>query len=254
MTNPLKYNIGGKRVDRIEAMKHYVREAENFTEPTKSAFLNMLSEQFKNDQQMEKDANKFQTVGGPIIGVFLILIILYITIFTPYPSNYQAGVFWVVLALAAAFGTALIAGSIEYTNKIGIKAVGGTAMFCIMYFFVPTIYTKSTDNLRHKLTMYVVASDSSRLQRIDIDFNINEPSKLTDIVQNGLVSYTGRSSNIGSFTCYRKSDGRIFEKERCQDLADYEVLVIPDRITSRYPGKREAFLHYKPLADSLALQ
>jgi len=247
----LKYKVDGRELSRLEAIDYYTGLAEKYNEPEKSAFLRMISTEFANDQHMENTKSKWQTIGVPVLGVLLLLFSVYMAFLTPDPSQYQSGVLWVVVCLATAISSIMIAGSIEYTNKIGIKAVGGFAIFCIMYFFVPRIYDKTSNRPGGKLAMFVVSSDSSGLEEIDIDFDKNSPTGVTQVATNGLYVYGGAKTAGETYTCYRKSDGKIYTTEICRNINEYEVIMICDKVCEKFGNKRLAYIHFKKQADSI---
>jgi hypothetical protein len=252
MSKGLIYDIGGKKMSRIEAVEYYAEKAKNYSEPTRSFMLNTIYNEFKNDQQMENTKNKFQTIWSPIIGIAMLMLILYITIFTPYPSQYQATIFWLILALSMSISSVLIAGSLEYTNKIGIKAVGGFAIFCIMFFLVPKIYEKTGNEQTNKLTVFLITSDSKDIKKLDVDFDRNSSRKMADQSNKSLIAYLGSEITPLQFTCYRKSDGKIYTNESCSDVKEFEVLMICEQVSQKYSNKLQAFLHFKQIVDSIS--
>lgn len=184
MSSELRYNVNGKLVTRLEAIRFYTELARTYSEPEKSAFLLMIASQFKIDQTMENTKTKWETIIVPIIGILLLLFSVYMAFIIPNPTKYQSGVLWVLISFAAAISSYLIAGSIEYTNKMGIKAMGGFAMFIIMYFFVPKIYDKTNDDHTSKLEIFVITSISSNIEKINVDFDRNSSDKIRILLQN----------------------------------------------------------------------
>ena len=249
MRKSLRYNVGGSELSRLDAMKYYCDLAENYSEPTKAAFLNMINAEFSNDQDMDNSKTKFQTVGVPIIGIFLLLIILYITIFTPYPSQFQSSIFWVILSLAAAMSAVMITGNIHFAYGNFVKAGGAIAVFCIMYFFVPSIYDKTDNKISSKLSMTVVSSDSSGgIEKIIFDFDQNSSKKVTEVLSTALSDYLGLKISAKDFTYFRKSDGKIYTSETCNQLTELDFLVISNFLKRKFPNKRAVYNYYKAIS------
>jgi len=250
MSKYLKYSVGGKPVTRLEAIAYYTKQAENYAEPEKSAFLEMISQEFQNDRKMEKSRSVWETWVQGGVGIILLLFSVYMAFLVPNPTRYQSGVLWVLVAMAAALSIVLVTGSIEITNKWGIKAAGGCAIFVMMFFYVPKIYDK-TSHEQSKINLYVAISTTSKMQKISADFNPSSTEKMTVVVRKCFDQYTGQPGDDSSYISYRKSDGKIYSTEICSQEQEHYILMISAALAGTFPGKRQAYLHYKPIADSL---
>lgn len=251
MSDNLKYKFNGKMLSKLDALKEVHEQADHYSDETKKAFLEQVGNFFTNEAKMETQDNWFTKIIAPLAGLLLITTAIIIAINYPHPTKFQASIFWLTMSLGVAIGFAFVAGTIEFTNKLGVKAIGGAAVWAITFFYLPTIFYKTQEGHINKMSMYVVGVDSTSLQRIDVDFDLNTTDKISDVAKQSLISYTGIRPQF-EYTCYRKSDGKIYSSERCNAVDEYELLMISDNAVKKWGGKREAYIHFKPIADSIA--
>lgn len=250
MAREFRRLVNGVKMTRLEAIAYYHKLAVGYPEPEKSHFLEELVKEFDYDRKMENKKSKWESWGQGIVGLLLLGVTLYIAIAIPNPTQYQRGVFWVVASIAAGASAFFLTGTIEYTNKLGIKAVGGCAIFAIMFFGVPKMANMgSTENA--KLSLFVVMSDTGAVQKFTADYNATSQQKITDVAIAALAQYTGPDSlRHQSYTCYRKSDGKIYSDETCASETEKDVMMIALDVIKKLNGKRAAYLHYKLAADA----
>jgi len=250
----LRYTVNGRTVSRLEAIAFYTKLAKNYKEPEKGAFIALISAEFENDQLMDRAKSNFQTIVVPLIGVVLLLFSVYMAFIVPHPSKYQSGVFWVLLSIAAAMSAVMITGNIEFSYSPFIKAGGAIAIFCFMYFFVPSIYEETRDSTTRNLSIFAVTSDSTGMRKIDVNLERNESDKVTDMAGRMLSKYLGLNINAVNYTCFSMSDGKIYTTESCREIDDNGILMVSDSVSKKFPDKRQEYMHYKPIMDSLSRQ
>lgn len=241
MNKPLKIKYQGQVVSEIEFLKEIAKEADGYSKETKKFFLEMTKEALNTQRAKEKQNSLFL----PWFGVGLLIVILVITIFIPFPTLFQSGVWWVAFSLGTAACAALIPGFIEFKYQTYIKASGAIAVFCMMYFYLPAIMNAPKFSEKSKINLYVVRSDEKGVDKITADFDKNSHENICNSITKTLSLYWGVRSNQTDFTFFRKTDGMIYSVEECVDISDYEVLIIPKAIVEKFPNKRDAFLKFK---------
>ncbi len=148
----------------------------------------------------------------------------------------------------------MITGYVEFNYSRIVKASGAIAIFCIMYFFVPTIYDKAGNTATAKLSLFAVISNSIGVQKIDVDFDKNASDKITNMAAKLLSKYLGSKINPSDFTCFRNSDGRKCTHETCREIDAHGIIMVSNSVATNFVDKRQEYLHYKPIVDSLSLQ
>ncbi len=240
------YNLTGKLQTRSDLIIDIHKRAEKIEDPeTRKSFLSTFAQILNQDLSMEKTDSIMQKIVMPIIGIAGLVAMVAIVYFNPFPSMYQSGVYWLVLALLSAFFATLLPGFIEFKYQKMIKAGGAFAMMFIIYFFKPAAMSNEyQQNPLTSLTLYVAKKDSADLAKIPIDFNSNTSTSLCDFTHGSLSNYYGTSVESDSFTCYRKSDGKIYSKETCKDITESDIIMISKNVSALYSNKRDAYLHF----------
>jgi len=240
MNKPLKYSFGGELLTQVEIIQKAYDHAKNYPPEERKAYLRVINQMF-SDNSMK---SKFQTIFLPSFGVVFLIVILFITYFNPFPSQFQSGTYWVVLCLAASACGALIPGFIEFQYQGFLRAGGALAIFCLMYFFSPDIIGKTNQIKVENIHLFIVREDSSRVDTLDPEFNVNSHETLTKTLTKAINNYFGTNFTAAHYTYYRKDDGKIYSSEACYEVNDYKLLVIPNSIIQHFSNKRQAYLKY----------
>jgi len=69
-----------------------------------------------------------------------------------------------------------------------------------------------------------------------------------------LSKYLGLNINAVNYTCFSMSDGKIYTTESCREIDDNGILMVSDSVSKKFPDKRQEYMHYKPIMDSLSRQ
>lgn len=242
MSKELLYKIDNELLPKSEAIEYIAKRAADMDEITKKAYLQFWGDYFKQESIMEK-RDRFDRIVVPGIGLLLLIAIIILVYFTPVPSMFQSGIIWIVIAIAASACAAAIPGFFEFKYKGIVRATGALGVLALIYFVRPVGMIDLTNVKSQKLHLYV-AKDTSNVQNIDIDFDLNNGSNITEYSQKKLLNYYGTSVQKDTFTCYRKSDGMIYSSEKCRDLKEYDVLMISNSINRHFNDPRTAYLHF----------
>jgi len=240
MGDGFKYKLNGQLLSEVEIIQNAYDRAQHYDPETRKEYVRVISGAFKT-QNMK---NKWSTLYAPIGGAVLLVIILIVAFLKPFPTRFQTGIFWIILSLAASACAALIPGFLEIKYKNFIRASGAIAVFVLMYFSSPNIINEVDNKQTQRLELYVVSNDSLGMQRIVIDFDNNNNSLISDYIAQHLGAYYGMNLSVGDFTCYRRSDGKIYNDESCRDVTEYKMLLISKKVIAHFADKREAYIHY----------
>jgi len=248
MNKPLKFNYGGELLTEVEILQRAYDHAKNYSPAMQKEYLKEITQVFSNHHMK----NKFQAIFLPTFGVVFLLGILFVAYFTPYPSSFQSGTFWVALCLAAAACAALIPGFIEFQYQGLVRAGGAIAIFAIMYFCSPDIISKTNQAVSTKAALYVVQEDSVNVQTLAPEFDVNSHTPLAKSIASIVNNYYGTNFQPAHYTIYRKSDGKIYAEEACYQVRDYTFLIIPNEVIMHYKNKHEAYLKFNKLSTAPA--
>ena len=240
MADGFKYKFGDKLLSELEIIQAAHDRAQHYDPETKKAYLRVIEGEFKTRNMK----NRWNSLYAPICGAVLLIIILVIAFLKPFPTRFQTGIFWVALSLGASACAALIPGFFEIKYKDWIRASGAIGVFVLMYFNSPNIIDKVNNQPDARLQLFVVSNDSSVAQRIDVDFDNNSGVLIPDYIAQHLGSYYGKKLSADDFTCYRKSDGKIYNDESCRDIKEYKMLLISKNVISHFVDKRQAYIRY----------
>jgi hypothetical protein len=80
---------------------------------------------------------KYEKLAAFMFGVVFVVVLLYLAVNFPAPSNFQYLVFRVILALASAGVASMVPGFLEVQISNWLRATGALAVFVIVYFFSP---------------------------------------------------------------------------------------------------------------------
>ena len=90
---------------------------------------------------------KYQQIAAFAFGVLFVVLMLFIAVFIPHPSDFQYLVFRIVLALAAAGVAAMIPGFLHVSVSTFLRAGGALAVFAIVFFYNPaSLVAQGADN------------------------------------------------------------------------------------------------------------
>lgn len=243
MRDDLIYNLGGGNFERGTKLYHDALErAKDLPEKERDAYIDGVTGAYKENAKTQEIQNRMKILQ-PYIGLALIIGVLVIAIFNPFPSSFQTAVYWAVLSFGLAVGAVLMTGFLEVNIHPGIKATGGAAIFVISWFTIPKLAEKNVTDIKHSINLAIVPKDSV-CQTIPVDFNPNSHQPIQKFADESLGRYYGSQIGDSDFTCYRVSDGMIYSKESCQDLKENTVMMISNVIERAFPDKHTAFLHF----------
>jgi len=257
MSEKSKYPIDGKYLTQAEYLDYVHKHAETITDPIeRQSYINTFNQLFNHDLATEKEVQKHemrmenrkdivQHLVLPIVGILGLIAMVWLAIKNPSPTVFQSGIYWVALCLLAGILVGLMTGFVRFKqSQLGIQAGGGMAFALIMYFFLPAIMSSKSIDSTNKMNIYVAKSDTSQIEKIDVDFDQNSGITVCDFAQKNIDKYYGSQD---TFTCYRRSDGMIYSKEECRSVREYEMLMISNRLMIFYNNKRDAYTHFLTL-------
>lgn len=96
-----------------------------------------MSEQGTQENTSTANQGRFEQIIAFTFGVVFVIVILIIAVKFPRPTEFQYGVFKIVLALAAAGIAAVIPGFLHVHISTIVRAGGAIAVFVIVFFFNP---------------------------------------------------------------------------------------------------------------------
>lgn len=207
---------------------------------SKEAYLESLGEAFS----FELMKNKFHTIYMPTFGLLLLIGMIVIALFKPFPSAYQLSTFGIGIAFFAGLGAALIPGYFEFRFKGLVRAGGCLGVFAFVYLVQPKTYSTVPQTLQQKITIDLVPKDTTAIQSIQVDFNPNSGDKLCKSVAASLGRYLGDALSDTAYTFYRTSDGMIYSQESCRYLRETDIIVISNFVQSYFTNKRNTYLHF----------
>ena len=209
-------------------------------EKSKEAYLKSIRDVFS----FELMKNKFHSIYMPTFGLVLLIGMIVIALFKPFPSAYQLSTFGIGIAFFAGLGAALIPGYFEFQYKNLVRAGGCLGVFAFVYLVQPNTYSNVTANLQPKLTIDLVPKDTSAVQTLVVDFDPNCDNNLCQFVAASMRRYLGEAITDTGYTYYRYSDGMIYSQENCKDLKEASIVVISDFVQSNFANKRMTYLHF----------
>lgn len=243
MSKPLRFKYGFGIQTDIEIAKEAYDNAIDLPPDVRREYVETISNLFKT-QNMQ---NKFNTIYAPTFGLIFLIIILFIAYFTPFPSHFQTGVLWVILSLAAAASAAAIPGFFEIRFKNAIRATGAIGIFVFMYLNVPKAMANVSEEAKYsqsKIRLYVVQQHDKPIQIINSDFDKNNSNNFTTSISESINNYLGSNTSPDYYTYYRKSDGKIYNNESCNEIREYQLLIIPNKLVAQYSNKHEAYVEF----------
>lgn len=135
----------------------------------------------------QEKATARHALAASIIGTTFIVVLLLVAVYQPTPSGFQADIFTVVLALAAAGFAAILPGTISTNIPKGINAAGALAVFIIVFFFLPsksarptptvpaTVPVKGEAEAKNGSILVYIAFGPSIVEKEKTDFSIDVP-------------------------------------------------------------------------------
>jgi hypothetical protein len=250
MRDDLRYNFGSGNFENGAKVLHDALErAGDLPEKERNAYIEGVTGAWKNNSKTNEIQNRMKILQ-PYIGLALIVGILAIAYFNPFPSTFQTAVYWAVLAFGLAVGAVLMTGFLEVNIHPGIKATGGAAVFVIAWFFIPKLAEHGLADVKHTINLAIVPKDSV-YQTIPADFNPNSGTTVCHFANQSVSQYYGGEISDSDFTCYRISDGKIYSQERCNELKENSILLISNVIEREFSDKHAAFLHFIGKFDNL---
>jgi hypothetical protein len=94
----------------------------------------------------KKEVAGWEKVAAFAFGILFVVILLWVALFIPQPTDFQLWVFRVVLSLAAAGIGAVLPGIISVNAGPYVRAGGALALFVIVYWFNPPQLVSSKQN------------------------------------------------------------------------------------------------------------
>jgi len=239
----LRFRIGDDLLTEAQVIEKMIAPASKYKGRQKALYLEMVQSIF-NDQKMK---NKLNTLYAPAGGVVLLLIILTIAFISPFPTRFQTNVYWIILAVGAAGAAALIPGFFEFKYQGWVRGGGALGVLILMYLRVPAIDSTYQADSGNSMAIYLVGdSTGGNVQLFSPPFDRNSTGKISAYISNVLEEY-GSNMPDTSYTCYRKSDGKIYKNESCNELREWEILIIPNELLRKFPNKRQAYLNARKL-------
>jgi hypothetical protein len=243
MRNDLRYNLGSGHFENGAKVLHEALErAADLPEKERDAYIEGVTGAWKNNAKTNEIQNRMKIVQ-PYIGLALIIGILAISYFNPFPSSFQTAVYWAVLSFGLAIGAVLMTGFIEVNIHPGIKATGGAAVLVLAWFTIPKLAERGMNDGKRTINLAIVPKDSV-YQTIPADFNPNSGLTICQFADQSISQYYGSQISDSDFTCYRISDGKIYSQEKCKELKENAILLISNVIELGFSDKRAAFLHF----------
>jgi hypothetical protein len=147
--------------DFIQSKKNLFETKGSYPKPTRTSYANMqrLVVLYINKSDCNKLKNAFNLKGLPlygfynetkqvmnkktqtilsfVFGVVFIIVLLFITILIPNPTQFQQNIFWVILAIAGGGAVASFPGFIEVKFGNWLRAGGALAVFAVIYLISP---------------------------------------------------------------------------------------------------------------------
>lgn len=243
MSKPLKFKFGNDLSTEVEIIQMAYEKAENYKGKQKREYLDSIKSLFSE----HKMKDRIKTIYTPSIGVVLLIGIVILAYLTPFPSKFQTGVLWGALCLIAAACAAAIPGFFEFRLKNVVRATGAIAVFAFMYTNSPDIIEKTMNDSSKHIAIQLVQEDSKEVHSLNAEFNPNNTKSIVEELTNTINSYYGTNYSPEHFVFYRKSDGRIYAEESCNQIKEYSILIIPSNIVKNFGNKRVAYLKYKNL-------
>lgn len=238
-----RYNLGGIVKSEKDIISEAYKHAETISDPdTRRAYLETLKEIF----QTERMKDKFKTIVVPIIGIVLLIGLVILAFYNPFPSLFQSQVYWIALALAAAAAAAMIPGFLEVKYQNIIRGTGAIGVFVMIYLMRPSV-TENFNIEDHKIQLYLVEKDTTSYDNIIADIDPNSNISLCEEAFKTVNTYYGYSLSSENYTCFNKSDGKIITNQQWKEINNPVLLIISNSLISNFQNKRAAFLHYSPL-------
>lgn len=240
MSEELRYKTGSGVKSSLDLMHDAYARCEGMDETTKKAYLDNLGKTFDFDRMKDK----FHTITMPTIGLVLMVGMIFIAFFKPFPSAYQLSTFGIGIAFFAGLGASLIPGYFEFKWKGLLRAGGGLGVFAFVYLTAPKTFANVPQTSQQKIAIELVPKDTTAIQIIQVDFDPNSSDKICHFVAASLSRYTGEPVSDTAFIFYKESDGMIYSKEKCRDVREFSIVAISSGVQRYFADKRMAYLHF----------
>jgi hypothetical protein len=243
MRKDLRYNLGsGNFKNGAQILHDALERAADLPEKERNAYIEGITGAWRDNAKTNEIKIRMKIVQ-PYIGLALLIGILVISYFNPFPSSFQTAVYWAVLSFGLAVGAVLMTGFIEVNIHPGIKATGGAAVLVLAWFTIPKLAEAGMDNGKRTINLAIVTKDSV-CQTISADFNPNSGLTIGQFANQSISQYYGRQVSDSDFTCYRVGDGKIYSHEKCKEVKESAILIISNVIERKFSDKHAAFLHF----------
>ncbi len=102
-----------------------------------------------------------------------------------------------------------------------------------------------------KLKYHVANKDTSTLTIIPIDFTPTSSENVCEFSKGAISKYYGDNVKSDTITFFRKSDGKIYRNEKCNELlsTDLEIICLSNKILHMFKDEREAYDHFVAVAN-----
>lgn len=240
MNDGLRYRTSSGIKSSLDLMQEAYARCEGMDDKTKDAYLDNLGKTFSSERMKDK----FHTIVMPTFGLLLLVAMIFIAFFNPFPSAYQISAYSIGIAIFAAIGAALIPGYLEIKKDGWLRAGGGLGIFVLIYFFQPETFATVSPNSQQTISVALVPQDTAAIETIDIDFDPTSNENLCYFVAKSISRYTGEAISDTAFTYYKTSDGLIYSLEKCKDVRENAILVISNVATRQFTDKRSAYLYF----------
>jgi len=252
MNENARYKIGGSFYTRAELLAQAAETAKTLDPETAKVYLSFVSKTLEFDMEQERllqnenfKQDKFRTRTMPLIGLLLVVGMFCWAYFFPFPSYFQSGIYWVGFCLFVALAFFLVMGYFHIEQRIGevaVKAGGPMGIFFLMYFLPPHVMKGEQQSVK-KVDVIVMRSDTTVVQKISADFNPSEQTEIAAFVTKTLKDYNG-AGIVDTFTCFRRSDGKIVDFEKCSSLGNEPIIAISLAAIRHFKNPREAYEHF----------
>lgn len=238
-----------------QAIEAVIKEAQKMDPVSAEAYIEFYSQTFNHEIVMAEIKEKDRLSTKRIVGlsglVGLVGILILVIFFQEYVTKWQAGIIWVGLCVFTAACCAVIPGFFNLEIKTWIKAGGALGIFIFMYLYKPVAMGEDFSPSKSKLKYHVANKDTSSITTISIDFIATSSKNICEFSKEAISEYYGDKVHSDTFTFFRKSDGKIYRSEKCNELlsTDLEIICLSKKILQMFRDEREAYDHFIDIAN-----
>lgn len=249
MNDEITYEFDGKKMPASKAIEEVIKSTQNMDAKTAEAYINFYSNLFNHTiiitEKRQSDQMSTKKIVA-IIGLIGLTMMIILVIYNPFATKWQSLFLWVPMCLFTAACCSLIPGFFNIKISNWITASGAIGIFILMYLNKPAVSGDDYSNPSAKLIYFIAKKDTSSIAEIPIEFTPTSGENICEFSNKAIASYFGENIQLDTFAFFRKSDGKIYLKERCNDIAhaDREIIGISSKILHRFNNKRDAYDHF----------